>query len=304
MRILNVSQSNDTEAWLEARRGKITGTKSGPMALEPYAQIDVQHLLDMADKAEDSAGKARTEAKKTEYEEKAEAYRQKADAAEISNLRLKVPLDFWKYLAELWAQEPDGEPPMARGHRLENTNAQITLKKLGIPEQKAEFDTGLWVSDIDERIACSPDVHELPEGEDKVTWAIECKSLGTPYHLQAVVPYLIWRKLSEDKHCGKYEELEDIARRLMPNVLDAQTDFDFVPEQYKPQVIQYFVVNPRLQVLYFSMYDDRIYSGKLAHVCMTVKLYDVIDQVKAQRDGEEQSLRFADQLGDILEATF
>lgn len=80
MKILNVSQAQDTQAWLDARIGKITGTKAGTLALEHYAQKDVAKLEAMADKVK--------------TEEKAEEYRAKAEQAKRDNERLKVNLDF------------------------------------------------------------------------------------------------------------------------------------------------------------------------------------------------------------------
>lgn len=71
MKILNVSQAQDTQAWLDARIGKITGTKAGALALERYAQKDVAKLEAMADKAK--------------TEEKAEEYRAKAEQATRDN---------------------------------------------------------------------------------------------------------------------------------------------------------------------------------------------------------------------------
>ena len=51
MKIINVSQATETEAWLDERMGRITGTKSGGLALEHYAQTDVQKLVEYRDKA-------------------------------------------------------------------------------------------------------------------------------------------------------------------------------------------------------------------------------------------------------------
>ena len=149
MRILNVSQAQDTQAWLDARIGKITGTKAGTLALEHYAQKDVAKLEAMADKAK--------------TEEKAEEYRAKAEQAKRDNERLKVNLDFWQFLADMIAEQPDGEPPMERGHRLENTNIMMACEKLDISPDVVEFDTGMWVSDVDDRIAVSPDAHAKPQ---------------------------------------------------------------------------------------------------------------------------------------------
>lgn len=173
MKILNVSQAQDTQAWLDARIGKITGTKAGMLALEHYAQKDVAKLEAMADKAK--------------TEEKAEEYREKAEQAKRDNERLKVNLDFWQLLADMIAEQPDGEPPMERGHRLENTNIMMACEKLDISTDVVEFDTGMWVSDVDDRIAVSPDAYTKPQIDiNGLVYnpeiAFEAKSLGTKYH--------------------------------------------------------------------------------------------------------------------------
>lgn len=259
MKILDVSQSNDTEAWLAARRGKITGTKSGKLAPEHYRGSD----------------------------------------------RLKINIDFWKYLAEIVAMEPDGEPPMERGHRLENTNAEITLKKVGISLDSAQFDTGLWVSDADDRIAISPDVCEKG---DAPTWAVECKSLGSAYHLQAVITYRVWQILQNNP---SVELKQFAALYLSPIALDPDAlPIDFVPEQYRSQALQYFIVNPDLQTLYFSFYDDRVY-GDLAHDYIPIprdKISPDRDTLAAriarQADGEKATLAAIDTITKIMGLTF
>lgn len=179
MKIINVSQATETEAWLDERMGRITGTKSGGLALGNYTKTDVEKLVEYRDKALEQAKKAKTPEKANEYYTKAQNYDIKITEAEAKNKRLKVGVDFWKFLAELWAEPADGEPPMERGHRLEPENIQITLKTLGFNPVDCVTDCGIWESDDDDRIACSPDAYEHSE---KPTWAIECKSLGSAYH--------------------------------------------------------------------------------------------------------------------------
>lgn len=287
MRILNVSQAQDTQAWLDARIGKITGTKAGTLALEHYAQKDVAKLEDMA-------GKAKTE-------EKAEEYREKARQAKRDNERLKVNLDFWQFLADMIAEQPDGEPPMERGHRLENTNIMMACEKLDIPTDIVEFDTGMWVSDVDDRIAVSPDAHAKPQIdinglEYLPTFAFEAKSLGTKYHLQTVVPFRVFQMLYDDETSDEQrEKLRSLALKLFPEILESRREFDFIPEQYQAQVLQYFVVNPDLQTVYFTMYDDRVYSS-LRHEVFAVDRLSVASEIEAQETKELQTLTLIDEL--------
>lgn len=283
MRILNVSQTQDTQAWLDARIGKITGTKAGTLALEHYAQKDVSKLEAMADKAK--------------TEEKAEEYREKAKQAKRDNERLKVNLDFWQFLADMIAEQPDGEPPMERGHRLENTNIMMACEKLDISTDIVEFDTGMWVSDVDDRIAVSPDAHAKPQGlEYNPTFAFEAKSLGTKYHLQTVVPFRVFQMLNDSETPNSQRaELQSLALKLFPEVLESRREFDFIPEQYQAQVLQYFVVNPDLETVYFTMYDDRVYSS-LRHEVFQVDRLSVASGIEAQETKELQTLTLIDEL--------
>lgn len=286
MKILNVSQAQDTEAWLDARIGKITGTKAGTLALEHYAQKDVAKLEAMADKAK--------------TEEKAEEYREKARQAKRDNERLKVNLDFWQFLADMIAEQPDGEPPMERGHRLENTNIMMACEKFDISPDVVEFDTGMWVSDVDDRIAVSPDAHAKPRifngPEHNPTFAFEAKSLGTKYHLQTVVPFRVYQMLNySETPNSQRNELQSLALKLFPEILGTRREFDFIPEQYQSQVLQYFVVNPDLKTVYFTMFDDRVY-GSLQHEVFEVDRRSVADEIEAQETKELQTLALIDGL--------
>lgn len=286
MKILNVSQAQDTQAWLDARIGKITGTKAGTLALEHYAQKDVAKLEAMADKAK--------------TEEKAEEYREKARQAKRDNERLKVNLDFWQFLADMIAEQPDGEPPMERGHRLENTNIMMACEKFDISPDVVEFDTGMWVSDVDDRIAVSPDAHAKPRIfnglEHNPTFAFEAKSLGTKYHLQTVVPFRVYQMLNySETPNSQRNELQSLALKLFPEILETRREFDFIPEQYQSQVLQYFIVNPDLHTVYFTMLDDRVY-GSLQHEVFEVDRQSVASEIEAQETKELQTLALIDEL--------
>lgn len=287
MKILNVSQAQDTQAWLDARIGKITGTKAGMLALEHYAQKDVAKLEAMADKAK--------------TEEKAEEYREKAEQAKRDNERLKVNLDFWQLLADMIAEQPDGEPPMERGHRLENTNIMMACEKLDISTDVVEFDTGMWVSDVDDRIAVSPDAYTKPQIDiNGLVYnpeiAFEAKSLGTKYHLQTVIPFRVFQMLNDSETSDDQRaELYSLALKLFPEVLEPRREFDFIPEQYQAQVLQYFVVNPDLQTVFFTMFDDRVY-GNLQHEVFAVERLSVTNEIEAQETKELQTLHLIDEL--------
>ncbi len=58
-------------------------------------------------------------------------------------------------------------------------------------------------------------------------------------------------------------------------------DIDRVPREYEFQVIQAFIVNPKLETLYFAMYDDRIPSKNFHFV--VVKRDNYSEKIEAYR---------------------
>lgn len=302
MKIINVSQATETEAWLDERMGRITGTKSGGLALEHYAQTDVEKLVEYRDKALEQAKKAKTPEKANEYYAKAQGYDIRITEAEAKNKRLKVGMEFWKFLAELWAEPADGEPPMERGHCLEPENIQLTLKTLGFNPVDCVTDCGIWESDDDDRIACSPDAYENSE---KPTWAIECKSLGSAYHLQTVVPWMMHTDAMRSHIANLKPELVEVIEQVLSEyTLDSKaTGFDFLPDQYKAQVLQYFVVCDSLEVLYFSMFDPRV-VGAAHHQVIPVYRKDITEKVEEHKSRQLATLHISDVLADALGVTF
>lgn len=61
-----------------------------------------------------------------------------------------------------------------------------------------------------------------------------------------------------------------------------------IPDEYEMQMLQYFIVNDKLQTLYFCFYDPRIIVEKVAFFFLTVRREDVEDDINTylayQRD--------------------
>lgn len=72
MKIINLSQANNTEAWLNERLGRITGTKSGNLAMSHYPQTDIKKLTEYRDKALEQSKTAETQAESNKYFQKAQ----------------------------------------------------------------------------------------------------------------------------------------------------------------------------------------------------------------------------------------
>lgn len=300
MKIINLSQANNTEAWLQERLGRITGTKSGNLAMSHYPQTDTKKLTGYRDKALEQSKTAETQTESNKYFQKAQDYDTRILEAEAKNKRLKVNIDFWKFLAETMAEQPDGENPMTRGHRLEPENITLTLQQLGYEQKDCTTDCGIWESDEDPRLACSPDAYQTSENP---TWAIECKSLGSAYHLQAVIPWMIHSQYIRQHTIP--DNLADMAAQVLPATTTnpKATGMDFIPDTYQAQVLQYFVVCDTLETLYFSMYDPRVY-GDARHQIIPVHRKDIKTLIANHKRKQLNTLHIIDTITETTGASF
>ena len=300
MKIINLSQTNNTDAWLQERTGRITGTKSGNLALDHYQQTDTKKIIQYRDKALEQAKKATSKDETEEHFRTALKYDEQLTEAETKNKRLKVGIDFWKFLAETMAEQPDGENPMERGHRLEPENIRLTLQQLGYKQEDCVTDCGIWESDEDDRIACSPDAYQnTPEP----TWAIECKSLGSAYHLQAVVPWMVHSQRIRQREIPG--NLADAAAQVLPPTATSlkATNMDFIPDAYRAQVLQYFVVCDTLETLYFSMYDPRVY-GTARHQVIPIRRTEIQPLITSHKRKQLNTLHIIDTITEATGASF
>lgn len=300
MKIINLSQANNTEAWLNERLGRITGTKSGSLAMSHYPQTDTKKLIGYRDKALEQSKTAKTQTESNKYFQKAQEYDTRILEAEAKNKQLKVGIDFWKFLAETMAEQPDNENPMARGHRLEPENITLTLQQLGYEQKDCITDCGIWESDEDPRLACSPDAYQ---NSDNPTWAIECKSLGSAYHLQAAIPWMVHSQRIRQREIP--ENLADAAAQVLPATATSlkATNMDFIPDAYKAQVLQYFVVCDTLKTLYFSLYDPRVY-GEARHQIIPIHRKDIKTLIANHKRKQLNTLHIIDTITEATGASF
>lgn len=300
MKIINLSQTNDTEAWLNERLGRITGTKSGNLAMSHLPQTDIDKLIKHRDKALEQSKTANTPTESDGYFRKAQDYDERILKAEAKNKRLKTSIEFWRFLSEIMAEPPSKENPMERGHRLEPENIHLTLQQLGYEEKDCVTDCGIWESDEDPRIACSPDAYQNTENP---TWAIECKSLGSAYHLQAVIPWMIHSRLVRQHTLPA--NLADMAAQVLPPETTDPTagGIDFIPTTYQPQALQYFVVCDTLETLYFSMYDPRVY-GDARHQIIPIHRKDIQPLITSHKNKQLNTLHIIDTITKATGASF
>lgn len=164
-----------------------------------------------------------------------------------------TPQGIYELLAEKVAVAKDGEPERDRGQRLEDTAVDLTAEKYKLSVSKS----GFWLSD-DGKIGVSPDA---AEDSDKPTYAIEAKCLDSKNHLQAIINDY------EARGTDDYNPL---------NSLKISTS------DFAPQVIQYFVVNPHLNTVYFTLYDDRIALDNVVHYVIEIHREHVEGLVRDQ----------------------
>lgn len=164
-------------------------------------------------------------------------------------------IGFYELIAErlgVPAGEND-EIPLERGSRLEKEAIERFSEETG---KKVDTSLLLWAREDNESIAISPDGVVISKKKaDAETEAVEVKCLSAAKHIKG---YLTQR----------------------------------VPEDYWMQALQYFIVNDKLKVLHFVMYDPRFAmfkppddkTGRLDFFFIDIRRADVqaeVDEYKA-----------------------
>jgi putative phage-type endonuclease len=194
MKLITVLQN--TPAWFEVRRGKITGSK-------------IKDIF------------SPTGIKKQGY---------------------------WELVAENIgiddSEDIEWESALERGSRLEPEAIKEAEKLIG----KKIITDNFMISDIDDRIALSPDGYIIDEN-GMFTEAVEVKCLSTYKHVKT---------FAENK----------------------------VPKEFKEQLIQYFVVMEDLQVLNFIFYDPRIPKLRIFNIQVKRKTIEkhIDKQIEKQKE--------------------
>jgi len=213
MKIIQVSQTNDRESWLELRRGVVTGTKAKVVAPPKRGN--------------------------------------------------GTPAGIYELVAEQIAIAKDGEPERDRGLRLENEALLLTQDKYSLD---LDLDPGMWFTD-DMKLAVSPDASQVG---NQPTYAAEAKCLDTKNHVLAIF---------QDYTAKQQRDYNPI------NSLKIGTS------DFTPQVIQYFVVNPDLRTVYFTLYDDRVALDNIMHYVIQINREHVEEYLEYQETYERDALK-------------
>jgi hypothetical protein len=222
-----IVQTFETEAeWLEARLGKITGSRLANI-VSPV-NITVKEITTELDRLEIQYDKKMV--KDDLYDLLPSESKESLKVTAIEKAPKKI--GFYELIAERLALPGDGENAMDRGNRLEGDALERFTKETG---KKVDTVKKLWQRKDDENIAISPD------GTIGKTEAVEVKCLASSRHIQALLE-------------------------------------NSIPDEYRLQAYQYFIVNDKLKKLYFVFYDPRMQ-------CKDFFYYTIErEQVKSQVD--------------------
>lgn len=150
--------------------------------------------------------------------------------------------------------KPD-ETPMERGTRLQS---QAVWRFCQETKKKVNENLVMWISKDNDKIAVSPDGIIIDDnGIFSGEEAIEVKCLSSARHIEA---YLTNK----------------------------------VPDEYYMQILQYFCVNPQLQIVYMIFYDPRIPVKDLFY--LTIKRTDVQEDVDKYIEYQIKTLEEVDQI--------
>lgn len=219
MKVIKIEQNS--EEWLEFRKGKSGGSEFGDLWIAGYPlKSKIVEFL------EKDGQPLPPEDKKLTVAELAGML----EPEELAELKLEgEPKErFYEIIAERvarpitpndYADQLNGQPfsMMARGHILEPEAIAAFEAKTG---KKVDEDSCVWVSDYDQAAYVSPDGC-FTDKDGKIREAIEVKCLSSAKVIKAYLE-------------GKY------------------------PKEYAPQILKYFMVNDDLEKLYFVIYTDVI----------------------------------------------
>ncbi len=164
-------------------------------------------------------------------------------------------IGFFEYAAESLAIETDDEDPRARGRRLEPEARELLGKEVGI---NFTDDFVIESDDID-RLALSPDGLYIGK---KYIIGCEIKCLAPKNHLEAL--YINMQFNKGIKCFPRSNYLKNIG----------------IPAEYIRQAVGYFIVEPKLETLYFTFYCPDLTVKQLFYI--KINRSDIKDIIEEQ----------------------
>jgi hypothetical protein len=201
----------------------------------------------------------------------------KSDMAPLSGSLPKKA--FFNYVAEISCSTPENETDIERGNRLEPIARALISEKL---DKKLSDD---YVIEGDNNTGLSPDalvVTELEPTVDLITEAVEIKCLNSANHLEALY---INRAFNNDK-------------KVFPRS-SFLVNYG-VPSSYVMQVYSYFIQLPKLETLYFSLYNENAPLDKQLYI-LPIKRTNIEDELEKHNVRLNEMINEAKSFVDWLE---
>lgn len=198
-----------------------------------------------------------------------------ARAGRITGTKLKGLMgrtrEEWENLlvAERLSMTGTEESDLARGQRLEPEAVSHFEKVMNFKVDRIGFTT----ADDSKYIASSPDGLIYDQEKGKYTQALETKCLSGKKHIAAFF--------------DKLEIREATAKGDIPCY------WEVVPEEYKPQCLQYFIVNDDLETLFFVFYSEVIYE--IPMIVVRVQRKDIVEEIAKAKSIQLASLAVVEQ---------
>jgi hypothetical protein len=193
---------------------------------------------------------------------------------------------FWELLAEQFISsdvEDISSDARARGHQLEHDNITITQERLKLGEVQRN---ALWENE--NGIAISPDAFEA--NTETPTWAIECKSLNYANHFKA------WFNTNQERITFGIGNNWRISREK-----PLSAGFQSVPDDYKYQILHYFIVNPALKKVHMAFYNPMFIAKapQMAHFVITITREEIKHEAYKLHEYELETM---DEIRSIVKA--
>lgn len=162
---------------------------------------------------------------------------------------------FWSFVANTFSVGKDGEDDRARGHRLEAENLRRTNEKFGLSMEVV----GVWVSDFSQYVHISPDAADKG---NKPKHAFEGKAFDASKHYQIIYFDMLAKK--QDGYNPLYS----------------------LPQDNQDQAVKYFNISDTLEVLHWSLFNERVIYPELEHYVIDIKREHIKDLIEKQREVE------------------
>lgn len=255
MKILDLEQRS--QEWLDFHEGRISGSSAKDYSSARY--IPKAELVEFAESKGHEFPKNLT----------MDNIRAMLTEDELNELYANVQINdsIYKLIAQRIAKPinpndyadriPEGVTysAMLRGQILEEEARELISEKLG----KKTIPGRVWQSEENEYMICSPD-GEIAESIDEYTDIIEAVEIKCLDSWKVVKAYY-------EKH---------------------------PPSEYKPQILQYFVVNDKLKKLYFCIYSDVFSNPELGLQIFELNREDYKEEIEIVKRVENATLELVE----------